>query len=161
MTEKVSTHINEKENYHMVDIGHKEVTEREARAQARVFLGEELYSRLKKDSHTKKGDVFSVAIIAGIMAAKNCSQLIPLCHPIPLSKVEVDYHFDEGSTIIFEATVKTSGKTGVEMEAMMAANIAAITLYDMCKSIWKGIVIEEVKLLEKRGGKSGDYHAQS
>jgi cyclic pyranopterin monophosphate synthase len=159
VSEQLSTHVNSHGNYHMVDVGSKGVTSRQARAEAIVEVGEELFNRLRSSGETKKGDVFSVAVVAGIMAAKNCSGLIPLCHPLALSKVEINYDFVNGQ-IRFESIVECQGKTGVEMEALVAVNIAALTLYDMCKSIWKGIKIDSVRLLHKSGGQSGEYYAK-
>jgi cyclic pyranopterin phosphate synthase len=154
----ISTHINESGDAHMVDVSEKLPTAREAQAQTRVYLGHELISELKKNSDTPKGNLFSVCILAGIMAAKKTSDLIPLCHPLPLSKVEVKYDITE-TEILFHSLVKTQWVTGVEMEALMASSIAALTCYDMLKSKNKGIIIGETKLLSKTGGKSGDFHA--
>jgi cyclic pyranopterin phosphate synthase len=106
-----------------------------------------------------KGDAFVAAQIAGIMAAKRTGELIPLCHPLPVDAVDVRFSWDDEATLRVETTATTSAKTGVEMEAMVAASVAALTIYDMCKSVDKGIVIEAVRLLEKTGGKSGDWHA--
>ena len=155
---KISTHVNSHGNYHMVDVGVKDSSKRHARAEAVIEVGRDLYHQLQTSGETKKGDVFSVAVVAGIMAAKNCSGLIPLGHPLALSKVEINYDFVD-QKVRFESIVECYGKTGVEMEALVAANIAALTLYDMCKSIWKGITIESVRLLHKSGGRSGEEYA--
>jgi cyclic pyranopterin phosphate synthase len=154
----ISTHINNNGDAHMVDVSEKLLTAREARGQSKVILGKDLIDQIKKNSETPKGNLFSVCVIAGIMAAKKTSDLIPLCHPLPLKKVEVQYEMTE-TEIIFHSLVKTDWVTGVEMEALMASSIAALTCYDMLKSQNKGIRIGETKLLLKTGGKSGDYCA--
>lgn len=144
----------------MVDVGGKSVTARTATAEARVSMRPETLRLLLEDG-LPKGDVFAVARIAGIQAAKRCADLIPLCHPLALSKVSVELRADEvASQVIIEATCKLDGKTGVEMEALTAASVAALTVYDMCKASDKGMVIERVQLLEKRGGKSGDWQRE-
>lgn len=145
----------------MVDVSDKAATTRVALAEARVRLSEELLSRIEAQT-IAKGDLLATARIAGIQAAKRCSDLIPLCHPLPLNKVTVDIQVHKqpsfiGLRIITEC--KTQGVTGVEMEALTAASIAALTVYDMCKSYDKGIVIEQVRLLNKSGGKSGEWAA--
>jgi cyclic pyranopterin phosphate synthase len=153
------THIDDQGNARMVDVSGKEITERSATAEALVAMSAEAFAALRAGT-LKKGDALGVARVAGIMAAKRTSDLIPLCHPLPISGVTVDFELDEaGSGVRVEATVKVTGRTGVEMEALTAASVAALTIYDMCKAIDKGIVIERVRLLEKRGGKSGEYHA--
>jgi cyclic pyranopterin monophosphate synthase len=139
----------------MVDVGGKAVTERIAVASARVEISEALRALILSEG-VPKGDVLGVARIAGIMAAKRTSELIPLCHPLSLDAVTVDLTLDRASVII-RATVKTSGRTGVEMEAMTAVSVAALAFYDMCKSIDRGMVITGVRLEEKRGGKSGAF----
>ncbi len=143
----------------MVDISAKQDSAREAIAEAFVELPEEAVSQLKSAT-AKKGDAIAVAELAGIMAAKKTSELIPLCHPLPLTKVQVKGDL-EATGVRFNALCKTTGKTGVEMEAMTAASIAALTLYDMLKSVTKGITIKEVKLLSKEGGKSGLWQRTS
>ncbi|WP_270182974.1 cyclic pyranopterin monophosphate synthase MoaC [Alkalihalobacillus sp. CinArs1] len=153
------THFNKEGRAQMVDITEKTPTARTAVAKTSVKVSEEIYTGIK-DGNMKKGDVLQVAQIAGIMAAKKTSDLIPMCHPIALSGV--DLHFDwEVSASFYELTieahVKTKGSTGVEMEALTAASAAALTVYDMCKALDKGIVIGETYLLTKTGGKSGDY----
>jgi cyclic pyranopterin phosphate synthase len=139
----------------MVNVGGKQVTERMAVATARVRMGKALTARIRSKT-LPKGDVLGVARIAGIMAAKKTSELIPLCHALPLDRVEVDVTVGVGGALV-RATVSTSGRTGVEMEALTAASVAALTLYDMCKSFDRGMVIERVQLEEKRGGASGTY----
>ncbi|MEO5931048.1 MAG: cyclic pyranopterin monophosphate synthase MoaC [Candidatus Kapaibacterium sp.] len=153
------THLDEHGNARMVDVGEKEITERVAAAEAVVRLAPEAYAALMAGT-LKKGDALGVARVAGIMAAKRTSDLIPLCHPLPISGVTVGFAMDaDAGTVTIEATVKVTGRTGVEMEALTAASVAALTIYDMCKAIDKGIVIERVRLLEKRGGTSGEYRA--
>lgn len=143
----------------MVDVSHKPDTARQAIAEVMVGLPAEAINSLKEGS-TSKGDALAVAELAGIMAAKRTAELIPLCHPLPLSRVTVKADLLEAG-VRFEALCKTTGKTGVEMEAMTAASVAALTLYDMLKGISKGIVIKELRLLEKTGGKSGKWQAAS
>jgi len=143
----------------MVDISDKSETVREARAETVLRLIPELLQKIV-DAKLPKGDVLSTARIAGIMAAKKTSELIPMCHPISLSKVEVSIDAVEPDTLVVKALCRCTGKTGVEMEALTAVSVAALTLYDMCKSESKGIVIESTRLLEKSGGKSGQWRAQ-
>ena len=151
------THLDADGKAHMVDVGGKASTERVARAQARVFMSAETLAMIDDGSH-KKGDVLSVARIAGIQAAKQCSHLIPLCHPLMLTSVTVDLALDaESSCVTIEATCRLSGQTGVEMEALTAASVSALTVYDMCKAVDKEMVINDVTLLEKSGGRSGHY----
>lgn len=143
----------------MVDIGGKAVTTRLAVAQARVTLGAKAFQAVQ-DATVAKGDVLGTSRIAGILAAKRCAELIPLCHSLPLSHTSIEFQFEPAShTVIIEASCSTEYRTGVEMEAMTAASVAALTLYDMCKGIDKGIVIEAVRLLRKTGGKSGTWEA--
>ncbi len=150
---KQFTHIDASGNPQMVDVSEKKVTKRMARAQAIVFLGKEILSRMKGDELiTKKGPVFQTAIIAGVMAAKKTHELIPFCHPLNLEDCQIQISVKKSKVIIETKTVITS-KTGVEMEALTAASVAALTVYDMCKALSHDIVIEEVKLMEKRGGK--------
>lgn len=156
MAKKLS-HLDEKGQAHMVDVGNKDITAREAIAEARISLEPETL-RLVQEGNVKKGDVFAAARLAGIMAAKKTSELIPLTHPLPLDSVNVDFAVPDGeSTIIITATARTTARTGVEMEAMTAASIAALTVYDMCKAAEKGITITEIKLIRKTGGKSGTW----
>ncbi len=142
----------------MVDVGGKTPTAREARAQARVRLSAAAADALRSAT-LPKGDAFVTAQIAGIMAAKKTGELIPLCHPLALSAVDVTFAWDDATTVRIDARAATVGQTGVEMEAMVAASVAALTLYDMCKAIDKGIIVETVRLLEKSGGKSGTWKA--
>jgi cyclic pyranopterin phosphate synthase len=147
------THIHASGNPQMVDVSDKKVTHRLAKAQALVFLGKEIMSQLQDDELiTKKGPVFQTAIIAGVMGAKRTAELIPFCHPLGLEDVQIIITPDK-ETVIINATTRVTGKTGVEMEALTAASIAALTVYDMCKALSHDIVIEEVKLMEKAGGK--------
>ncbi len=148
------THLDEAGNPSMVDVGHKAVTERTARARAIVVLGDDIMDRLEKEEiHTKKGPVFQTAILAGIMAAKRTGELIPLCHPLPLDKIKVDIHVSEAREVIIDCTARVTAKTGVEMEALTGASLAALTVYDMCKGFSHDILIREVQLMEKTGGK--------
>ena len=140
----------------MVDVGDYGDTNRSASASGSVFMSIESIEALKKQE-LQKGDVLGVARVAGIQAAKKTSDLIPLCHPLAINFVSVDFRIQEKHVEI-EATVKTFGKTGVEMEALTACSVAALTIYDMCKAMDKSVTIEEVKLLEKTGGKSGNWH---
>ena len=150
------THLDEQGRALMVDVGAKEVTDREALARGYVTIQPET-ARLIREGLMKKGDVLTVAQLAGIMGAKKTSELIPLCHPLPLNKVNVDLELDEtASRINISATASTSARTGVEMEALTAVSVAALTLYDMCKSVDRGIRIEGIRLVRKRGGQSGD-----
>lgn len=141
----------------MVDVSAKTPTARTARARARVRLGAEAAEALRTAA-LAKGDAFAAAQLAGIMAAKQTPMLIPLAHTLPLSKVDVEFAWD-GDVLIIEAEARTTAQTGVEMEAMVAASVSALTIYDMAKAVDKGIVIESVRLLRKTGGKSGDYVA--
>ncbi len=153
------THFDERGNARMVDVGDKDVTERVATAKASVIM-QPATLRLIRDKKAAKGDVLAVAQLAGIMAAKKTSDLITLCHPLALSAVEVTLALDEGRNAVdIEATCKLKGRTGVEMEALTAAAIAALTVYDMCKAVDRGMVIAEVKLVHKSGGKSGTFNA--
>lgn len=154
------THLNDAGNAEMVDIADKDTTARTAIAETWVMMRPETRALILSDG-LPKGDVLATARIAGIMAAKKTSDLIPLCHPLQLSKVSVDFEFptDQPDLIRIEALAKLKGKTGVEMEALTAATVAALTLYDMCKAVDKGMVIQSTKLLFKDGGKSGTYKA--
>ncbi len=149
------THLNERGEAHIVDIGGKDVTTRRAVAQARLEAMPETVAAIVGGT-LKKGDALAVARIAGIMAAKKTSELIPLCHPIALTAVEVDIAVEDGNLVI-TATAETSDRTGVEMEAMTAASVAALTLYDMAKGIDRAMRISSVELMEKSGGKSGTF----
>ena len=154
------THIDETGAARMVDVSAKDVTSRVARAGGRVFMEPETL-RAILDNTAKKGDVLAVARVAGIMAAKRTHELIPLCHPLMISKVTVDFTPDEEeSCIVIESMVKVEGKTGVEMEALTAVSVAALTIYDMVKAMDRGMRITDVRLLEKAGGKSGHFVAE-
>jgi cyclic pyranopterin phosphate synthase len=157
--EKTFTHIDPDTNYPtMVDVSDKLVTKRTARAQSIVILGEDIMKHLQgNDIQTKKGPVFQTAIIAGTMAAKKTADLIPLCHPLSLENCKVEISVNEQNQIMIECTATITSKTGVEMEALTGASVAALTIYDMCKAFSHHIVIKETKLLEKTGGKS-DYY---
>tara|TARA_R110001583_G_scaffold61034_2_gene180887 strand:+ start:27485 stop:27964 length:480 start_codon:yes stop_codon:yes gene_type:complete len=149
------THINEKNTPKMVNVGDKKITKRVATAKATMFLGSEIISHFnEKELITKKGPVFQTAIIAGIQAVKKTSELIPMCHPLLINGVDIDIEIIDKEHIEIFCTVSIEGKTGVEMEALTGANIAALTVYDMCKSISQKMIIKEVKLMEKSGGKS-------
>lgn len=151
------THINSNGEVQMVDVSEKNNTSREAKAGAKVLMKPETLDLIVSGSH-KKGDVLSVARVAGIQAAKKCSELIPLCHPLMLTKVSVELTPNtKDSTIEIVAVAKLNGKTGVEMEALTAASIAALTVYDMCKAVDRFMTISNVQLLEKKGGKSGHW----
>ncbi len=155
------THINEAGEAQMVDVTAKNVTEREAIAAATVTMTPETLRLIVEGGH-KKGDVFAAARIAGIQAAKKCSDLIPLCHPLMLTKVSVELEADEANNQVhIRSCCKLAGQTGVEMEALTAVSVAALTIYDMCKAVDKGMVISDVKLLEKQGGKSGHWQASA
>lgn len=154
------THINAAGEAHMVDVSAKKETVREARAEAFVVMHPGTLRMIIDGSH-HKGDVFATARIAGIQAAKRTWELIPLCHPLLLSKVEVSLSADEeNSRVRIESLCRLTGKTGVEMEALTAASVAALTIYDMCKAVQKDIRIECCRLLSKRGGKSGDFQVE-
>ncbi|OOF66021.1 cyclic pyranopterin monophosphate synthase MoaC [Rodentibacter sp. Ppn85] len=151
------THINSQGEANMVDVSCKTESVREARAEALVTVSQKTLDMILNGQH-HKGDVFATARIAGIQAAKRAWELIPLCHPLLLSKVEINLEpLTETNQIRIESLCKLTGKTGVEMEALTAASVAALTIYDMCKAIQKDIVISQVRLLEKSGGKSGHF----
>ena len=150
------THLDEQGKVSMVDVGNKPITDREAIARGQVSMQPETL-QLIQEGMMKKGDVLTIAQLAGIMGAKLTSQLIPLCHPLPLNKIDVDLALDaENNRIDITATARTSGKTGVEMEALTAVSVAALTVYDMCKAVDRGMHIEAIRLAQKRGGQSGD-----
>ena len=154
------THLDATGNAHMVDVSEKLVTARSATAKARVLMRPETLA-LIREGKAKKGDVLSTARIAGIMAAKKTHELIPLCHPLMISQVSVDFDADaKGSHVDVTATVKVEGKTGVEMEALTACSVACLTLYDMCKAVDRGMRITDLRLTEKSGGKSGHFTAE-
>ena len=155
------THISSKGDPSMVDISEKSVTKRVAKARAVVFVGSEIVQALEEnDLKTKKGPVFQTAILAGIMGAKKTSDLIPLCHPIGLDDCQIDIRV-VGDEIEIVTTAATTGKTGVEMEALTAASVAALTIYDMCKAMSHTIMIKEIHLLEKTGGKKDFIYTKS
>ena len=159
MTQESSnlSHVDESGNARMVDIGSKGVTERVAVASCELHMLQSTLD-LVRSGGFDKGDVLGVARVAGIMAGKRTSELIPLCHPLNIDQITVDFEdLLEGVGITVTATVRTSGKTGVEMEALTSASLAALTIYDMCKSADRAISIERLRLLSKSGGKSGDY----
>lgn len=154
------THFNPEGMAWMVDVGEKGVTAREAVAHAAVRLSPETFRKVAA-RELAKGDVLGVAQVAGVMGAKRTAELIPLCHPLPLTKVDLAFQPDEASsTIHIEATVRTVARTGVEMEALTAVSVAALTVYDMCKAVEKGIEITDIHLVAKKGGKSGEYRRE-
>ncbi|GJM12986.1 MAG: cyclic pyranopterin monophosphate synthase accessory protein [Pseudohongiella sp.] len=151
------THLDSKGNAKMVDVGEKQSTQRVATASGRVRMDSETLALIADGGH-KKGDVIAIARIAAIQGAKNCSQLIPLCHPLMLTSIDVELELDsESSCVVISATCKVNGQTGVEMEALTAVSVAALTIYDMCKAVDKNMIIEAICLDEKLGGKSGHY----
>lgn len=151
------THLDEQGQARMVDIGGKQPTKRQAVATGRIRMIPQALAAIR-EGDAPKGDVLAAARIAGIMAAKKTGELIPLCHPLALDAVTLDFAFEEGA-LRATATASLTGKTGVEMEAMTATSIALLTIYDMAKALDKGMVIEEIRLLSKSGGKSGDWTA--
>jgi len=154
---KKLSHINEQGDVQMVDVGAKAITLRVARAGGSIELGRATLD-LIESGKTKKGNVLAAAKIAGIMAAKKTGELIPLCHPLELTGIDVDLKIDRAaSRILIEAEARTVGKTGVEMEALTAVSVAALTIYDMCKAADKGMIIGDIMLLSKKGGRSGSY----
>jgi cyclic pyranopterin monophosphate synthase len=164
------SHFDDSGAARMVDVGQKPVTERMARASAQLRMLPATLSMVRDGSLNKKGDVLPVARLAGIMAAKRTGDLIPLCHPLPIDGVTIDFEVPEGtgatttlsenstSILTIQATVRTTARTGVEMEALTAVTVAALTVYDMCKSVDRGMVIERIQLEEKSGGKSGHFN---
>lgn len=153
------THIDAKGAAHMVDVSGKAETTRQAIATGRIDMSAQA-AQAVRDGNAKKGDVLSVARVAGIMAAKKTSDLIPLCHPLQISKVSLDLEV-EGQSVIATATVRVVGQTGVEMEALTAVSVALLTVYDMAKALDKGMIISDIRLIEKTGGKSGDWRAEN
>jgi len=151
------THFNQAGEAHMVDVGDKLVTKRIAVAEGQIMMLDNTLALIKQGSH-KKGDVLGIARIAGIMAAKRTSDLIPLCHPLALTKVTVDFKIlDDEVAVQCRVQVETSGQTGVEMEALTALQVSLLTIYDMCKAVDRGMIMTDVRLLEKAGGKSGHW----
>lgn len=158
-SKKKLTHLDDKGAARMVDVSEKSVTSRSATAKGRIVMNASTL-KLILDDKLKKGNALEVARLAGIMAAKKTADLIPLCHPLAISKVEVELRPDKKtSSVEVEATVKLTGQTGVEMEALTAVSVACLTLYDMAKAVDRGMVIGDIRLTEKSGGKSGDYKA--
>ncbi|AHM55747.1 molybdenum cofactor biosynthesis protein C [Peptoclostridium acidaminophilum DSM 3953] len=153
------THLNESGRARMVDVGGKDDTNREATARACIKMNRETISMIR-DGQMKKGDVLSVAQVGGIMGAKRTSDIIPMCHNIFISGVDIEFKLHE-EEIEISAVAKTRGKTGIEMEALTAVSVAALTIYDMCKAVDKGMVISDIMLIKKTGGKSGDYERES
>jgi cyclic pyranopterin phosphate synthase len=153
------THFDARGQAHMVDVGAKEATHRVARAGGRIAMQPATLERIRAGT-VAKGDVLLVARVAAIAASKRAADLIPLCHPLPLTRVAVEFAFDdEASAVAIEVTAETIGRTGVEMEALTAATVGLLTVYDMCKAVDRGMRIEGVRLLEKSGGKSGHFVA--
>ena len=153
-------HFNEAGDAHMVDVGHKQVTLRRAVAQGRIQMQGETLQCIIEGRH-KKGDVLGVARVAGIMAAKKTAELVPLCHPLSLTQVEIDLVTDpQANSVACQASVETRGVTGVEMEALNAVQVCLLTIYDMCKAIDRGMIITDVALLSKSGGRSGDWRSE-
>lgn len=152
------THFNQSGEAHMVDVGDKAETRRRAVVEGRINMQAETLKRIMQGEH-KKGDVLGVARIAGIMAAKKTADLIPLCHPLPITHVEIELEPEEKLNAVHcVVTIETRGQTGVEMEALTAAQVSLLTIYDMCKAIDRGMEITDVRLLSKSGGQSGDWH---
>lgn len=152
---KQFTHLDSAGNPSMVDVGEKKITKRIAKARSIIIVDDEILAQFEgKDIQTKKGPVFQTAIIAGVMGAKKTSELIPLCHPLGLDNCQIKIHINEAKEIIIDCTASLSGKTGVEMEALTGASVAALTIYDMCKAFSHNIIIKETKLMAKSGGKS-------
>ena len=155
------THFDNAGHAHMVDVGGKDVTHRVAVARGRIRM-QPLTLDLVRSGSSKKGDVLGVARIAAIQAAKRTAELIPLCHPLPITRIAVEFHLDEAETAVeCTARVETVGQTGVEMEALTAVQIGLLTIYDMCKAVDRGMTMDNVRLLEKRGGKSGSYDSDN
>ena len=156
---KTLTHLDSEGKARMVDVSDKAVTERTATAQGRITMKPATLALIKEGGH-KKGDVFAVARIAGIQAAKKCAELIPLCHPLALNAIAVEFEInDEKNQVLITGSCKVSGKTGVEMEALTAVSVTALTIYDMCKAVDRGMVIGEIRLIRKAGGRTGDWQA--
>jgi len=153
------THFNQQGQAHMVDVGNKASSQRIAVATGTISMQASTLA-LIQSGDAKKGDVLGVARIAAIQASKKTADLIPLCHPIVLTKVSIDFNIDEKNTLIHcSASTKTTGQTGVEMEALTAVSVGLLTIYDMCKAVDRGMIISDIKLQEKKGGKSGDWQA--
>lgn len=155
------THFNEQGRAKMVDVSNKETSTRIAVAHSSIQVNEKIYNQIQNGKN-KKGNVLGTAQIAGIMAAKNTSQLIPMCHPLQLTGIDIEFNWDveDLNNLNITATVKTKGQTGVEMEALTAASVSALTIYDMCKAVDKGMIIGETYLSHKSGGVNGDFNRQ-
>ena len=151
------SHLDESGRAHMVDVSAKDDTHREATARGRILMRPETLALVERGA-MEKGDVLAVAQVGGIMAAKQTGSLIPMCHPLPITGVDLRFEFDrEASSIEIEATARIVAKTGVEMEALTAVSVAALTIYDMCKAVDRAMVIDGIRLIRKSGGKSGDF----
>jgi cyclic pyranopterin phosphate synthase len=152
------THFGAEGEARMVDVGDKPTTRREAMATGTIIMQPETLALIREGGH-EKGDVLGIARVAGIMAAKKTSDLIPLCHPIPITAIDLSFELDEDThSVHCEASVQTRAQTGIEMEALVAVNAALLTIYDMCKAVDRGMILNNVRLLKKSGGKSGDWH---
>ena len=155
------THFNTQGEAHMVDVGGKDSTDRVAVAEGRILMLHDTLTKIRAGDH-KKGDVLGIARVAGIMAAKKTADLIPLCHPLALTRVDIQLDTqDDPAAVHCTATVATRGQTGVEMEALTAVQICLLTIYDMCKAVDRGMILSDIRLLEKQGGKSGHWRAES
>ena len=153
------THFNQRGEVHRVDVGGKDVTPRTAVAEGQISMKPETLELIRSGGH-KKGDVLGIARTAGIMASKRTSDLVPLCHPLMLTRVEVDLKIDRSEPIVHcRTTVETNGQTGVEMEALTATQVALLTIYDMCKAVDRGMIMDGIRVVRKSGGKSGDWSA--
>ncbi|MCL4163177.1 UNVERIFIED_CONTAM: hypothetical protein GTU68_056931 [Idotea baltica] len=155
------THFNQQGEAHMVDIGNKDITKRIAVTEGKISMQDETLKHILAGNN-KKGDVLGIARVAGIMASKKTPELIPLCHPLSLTHVEIELiAINNPASVYCKTTVATDGKTGVEMEALNATQVALLTIYDMCKAVDKGMIIDGVRLLKKSGGKTGEWNAES
>ena len=151
------THFGAEGEARMVDVGDKPITQREAVAAGTIVMQPETLAQIREGGH-KKGDVLGIARIAGIMAAKKTSDLIPLCHPIPITAIDLSFEIDQDAHAVHcQASVQTRAQTGIEMEALVAVNTALLTIYDMCKAMDRGMILNNIRLLKKSGGKSGDW----
>lgn len=156
MEEKSFTHFNIQGRGRMVDVTEKSITFREARAQGKMRMHKNTLQKIKEGTMAK-GDVLGVAQVAGVLGAKQTPSLIPMCHPLLITGVDLNFSFQDENTLIIEAIVRNSGQTGVEMEALTAVSVAALTVYDMCKAVDRNMEILQIRLMEKKGGKSGHY----
>ena len=158
MTEDKLNHFNQRGEAHMVDVGDKAVTQRIAVAEGKIYMQAETLQRILQGEH-KKGDVLGIARVAGVMASKRTADLVPLCHPLQLTHVDIQLNVEEKEQYVHcVVEVKTAGQTGVEMEALTAVQVTLLTIYDMCKAMDRGMVMSEIRLLSKAGGKSGEWH---